>query len=212
MKKQVIWELGGGDGRVGLHLAEAEIGVVSIEPLYDGCAKVAKMGLPVFSGVLHDLNLPNSSLSAVGFFDVLEHIEDDREFLKYLHSKLACSGNIFLTVPAHKWLFSEHDVAHGHFRRYDLRGLINLIEETGFEIIRAEYLYSVLVPASIILRRIPYLLKKRRGTDFVLNYSEQVLKVSPTIEKLLTLIFRFERKTRFPFGLSIFMIAKKMDK
>lgn len=212
MNKQVIWELGGGDGRVGLQLAEAEIGVISIEPVYDGCAKVAKMGLPVFSGKLQDLNLPNYSLPAVGFFDVLEHIEDDKEFLKYVHSKLASSGLIFLTVPAHKWLFSEHDIALGHFRRYGLAKLVKLINESGFEIIRADYLFSVLVPAAILLRRIPFLLKKKRGVEFVLKNSEQVLQVSSIIDKLLKIIFRLERKTRFPFGLSIFAVAKKMEK
>lgn len=47
---EVIWEVGGGDGRVGIHLAKVGIGVISVEPLRAGCVKVAKSELPVCFG------------------------------------------------------------------------------------------------------------------------------------------------------------------
>lgn len=50
--------------------------------------------------------------------DVLEHLEDDRIILRYLNENLKDNGIAIITVPAHPWLFSEHDRVCGHYRRY----------------------------------------------------------------------------------------------
>jgi SAM-dependent methyltransferase len=51
--------------------------------------------------------------------DVLEHVEDDRELLFEVVELLPPGGHILITVPADMRLWSEHDVSHGHYRRYD---------------------------------------------------------------------------------------------
>lgn len=207
--QELIWEVGGGDGRVGLQLAEKGIGLVFVEPLYEGCAKIAKEGLPVYQGTLQDLQLPDNSLSALGLFDVLEHIEDDRAFLGYLFSKLEKQGKLFLTVPAHPWLFSQHDVALGHFRRYSSKALIQLLEESGFNVVRADFLYSVLVPVAFAWRRIPYFFIKHSGVNAELRHLERALNVPPLIGKLLSSVLKIEKKAGLPFGLSFFAVAEK---
>lgn len=209
MNQQVIWELGGGDGRVGLQIAEAGIGVISVEPLYEGCAKVAKMGLPVFSGVLSDLNLPDNSLQSVGFFDVLEHIEDDREFLKFLHSKLSTRGLIFLTVPAHKWLFSQHDLALGHFRRYDKRNLSKILNECGFEVLINVSVFQILVIPALILRRVPYVIGIRNKSEKIVVRAERMIEVPKWLDTLLSFLLKIEKMLPAPVGLSIFCVARK---
>lgn len=50
--------------------------------------------------------------------DVLEHVEDDRGLLAELVGALAPGAHVLLTVPADPALWSPHDVAFGHFRRY----------------------------------------------------------------------------------------------
>ena len=65
----------------------------------------------------------------VGLFmlmDVLEHIEDDSEFLARLLDKLPTGGKMLITVPADMSLWSEHDVLAHHHRRYDVEGLMSL--------------------------------------------------------------------------------------
>lgn len=157
------------------------------------------MNYPFVLGTLPDLELPSGTINSVGFFDVLEHIEDDQAFLEYLNSILTERGSIFLTVPAHKWLFSEHDLALGHFRRYSRRDLRKLLERCGFVIVREEHLYSALVIPAIFMRRIPYLLGKRRGNTITLRQSEDVLNISKVLDKLLSLVLTFERKFKFIF-------------
>ena len=38
-------------------------------------------------------------------------------------------GALLLTVPANRWMWSAHDVAHHHFRRYSRRGLAQLFAQ-----------------------------------------------------------------------------------
>ena len=50
--------------------------------------------------------------------DVLEHIQDDYEFLGQLLSEMEVGSHLILTVPADPSLWSSHDEALFHFRRY----------------------------------------------------------------------------------------------
>ena len=64
-----------------------------------------------------DFNLYN--INGIGLFDVLEHIENDKEFLSKLLNKLKKGARIYITVPAHNFLWSEIDRHGGHFRRHN---------------------------------------------------------------------------------------------
>lgn len=50
--------------------------------------------------------------------DVLEHIEDDVEFLSSLVAMMRPGASLLLTTPGDPRLWSPHDDAYGHFRRY----------------------------------------------------------------------------------------------
>jgi len=71
-------------------------------------------------------------------FEVLEHIEDDSGALKVWNSWLRPDGFLLISVPAHPKRWNADDEWAGHFRRYELRGLKVLLEQTGFEIVRME--------------------------------------------------------------------------
>ncbi len=50
--------------------------------------------------------------------DVIEHVEDDFHFLSSVASELVPGAHVLVTVPAHPELWSAHDVASQHWRRY----------------------------------------------------------------------------------------------
>jgi SAM-dependent methyltransferase len=75
--------------------------------------------------------------------NVLEHIENDRNTLEALYSKLKPGGRLFLYVPAYGVLFSSMDRKVGHFRRYRKGGLTQIARDAGFVIERAEYADSL---------------------------------------------------------------------
>ena len=67
-------------------------------------------------------------------FDVLEHLDDEVKALKNIHKMLNNNGFIVLTVPAHKWLWSNYDVIANHKRRYTTKDLVNLLTNNDFKV------------------------------------------------------------------------------
>ena len=208
-KVDLIWELGGGDGRMSIPLWERGKGVIAIEPHYEGCLKVAEAGIPIFEGTLKDLAIPHNSLHAVGFFDVLEHIENEKEFLKNVYEKMEVSGLVFLSVPAHSWLFAEHDVALGHYRRYSRKSLRRVFEDVGFEVVSCEFIFTFLVVPAFLIRRLPFLMGQRRDTKIVLAEAESILNLPRPLVHILGALCRVERLIKLPFGLSLFAVLRK---
>ena len=88
----------------------------------DGAARgvaAARLGRDVGSSPLPDLTgVKDEAYDMIAILDVLEHIEDDRAALKSMARRLKPGGAILIAVPAHPWLWSAHDVANHHHRRY----------------------------------------------------------------------------------------------
>jgi len=71
--------------------------------------------------------------------DVLEHLEDDEDFLKKFYGKLKPGGKLFIYVPARMELLSQFDKEIGHYRRYVYRDLRDKIKGAGFKLRRIRY-------------------------------------------------------------------------
>jgi len=122
-----ILELGCGTGH---NLAMlGEFGHVDALELDDGARAVAegRLGRSVMSAPLPELaGVPAHHYDLIGAFDVIEHIDDDAASLASIATKLKPGGKFIMTVPAHKWMWSAHDVANHHKRRYSKRALEKL--------------------------------------------------------------------------------------
>ena len=91
-----------------------------------------RLGRPVLRGAAarpHDVR--DEVYDLVALLDVLEHVPDDAGSLKAITKLLKPGGALLLTVPANKWMWSAHDVAHHHFRRYTKRELARLFSGAG---------------------------------------------------------------------------------
>ena len=84
--------------------------------------------------------------------DVLEHIEDDRDFIKEIKKILKNNGQLVLSVPAHQFLFSPADEKSGHFRRYNYRDLEKKTRGLWFEIIWCSSFTILLLPLLVFSR------------------------------------------------------------
>jgi SAM-dependent methyltransferase len=87
----------------------------------------------------------------VGMFDVLEHIEDDTMALRWVAGQLRPGGVAVLTVPAFPFLWSQHDVAARHYRRYRLDGLRALVPPE-LELLHSTYFNVLVFPAVAAVR------------------------------------------------------------
>jgi SAM-dependent methyltransferase len=67
-------------------------------------------------------------------FEVLEHVENDRDALATWRSWLRPGATLLLSVPAHKRKWTTSDIWAGHYRRYERAELFQLVSATGFAI------------------------------------------------------------------------------
>jgi SAM-dependent methyltransferase len=75
-----------------------------------------------------------SAFNIVCAFDVLEHINDDRQAIQDWTRWLAPNGKMMLSVPAHRSRWGSGDVWAGHYRRYDRSDIQELVASCGMEI------------------------------------------------------------------------------
>jgi hypothetical protein len=93
------------------------------------------------------------AFSIVTFLDVIEHVPDDFAFLERLVVGTAPGTLFILTVPALPRLWSQWDVALGHYRRYTRRSLRRLLMRLPVDVDEVSYLFPELLVASLINRR-----------------------------------------------------------
>jgi SAM-dependent methyltransferase len=86
--------------------------------------------------------LPDGRFPCILLLDVLEHVEDDLEFLTDLaRTHLDRDGNVLLSVPCWRILYGQHDRQLGHHRRYDPQTCRHLIRQAGLRIERSGGLF-----------------------------------------------------------------------
>lgn len=152
-----IVDVGGGNGFVAARLIKEGFPAIVLEPGPVGAlnAKTQRKIPEVICATLGDANLKENSLAAIGLFDVLEHIEDDRGFVAQLHRILKQDGFLYATVPAHQWLWSSSDEGSQHHRRYT-RQMLSDVLSGCFDLLYFTYFFKALIAPQFLLRSLPY--------------------------------------------------------
>jgi len=103
------------------------------------------------AGIQRTREKPQELFDVVLMMDVLEHIENDRHFLKSIvKDNLKSGGYSLVSVPAWPALFSEHDRVLHHLRRYRPHKAKQLLEGSGLHIRRSGGLFhSLMVPRAL---------------------------------------------------------------
>lgn len=163
-----------------------------------------RAGIAVQGGLLPDgVTLDDGAYDLVVLLDVLEHIPDDLGTLRFLSGKLAPGGRLLLTVPAMPWLWSAHDVAHHHQRRYTARALSRTLADGGFRLRHISHFNSALMPAIVAARAVGKITGREGGDDAM---------PPPAVNRLLQAIFAAERhlvtRLSVPFGVSLLAVAE----
>ena len=89
----------------------------------------------------------------VALLDVLEHQADDHAFLHALVAKMQPGATLLLTVPALPSLWSQWDVALGHFRRYDKATLVACTDGLPVTVHETSFLFPEMVPPGMLRKR-----------------------------------------------------------
>lgn len=139
---------------------------------------------------------------AVFVLDVLEHIEDDASAIDSLYDGMSDNGRLFVSVPAHQWLWSGHDEAHHHFRRYSMNEIACKLESAGFIVEYKSFFYSFLFPAAVAQKLLS------RSSSSSMRMPSRLINIF--LEKICDLERKiFTNGNRFLPGTSIFLVARK---
>jgi hypothetical protein len=141
--------------------------------------------------------------------DVLEHVEDDLALLSKYTENLQAGSRVLVTVPAFQFLWSGHDEFLGHYRRYRIGVIENLMRRAGLRVLHCSYFFGALFPLVTAMR----LYDRRRSKTRPAEPRSALRSVPAWLNSLLKLIHRLECMTLFRWnriaGLSIFCLAEK---
>ena len=190
--KGPIFDVGGGNGFVAKSLVDDGWDVVLVEPGSTGARNARKRGLQhVVCATTQTAGFRPGSMTAIGVFDVVEHIEDDVGFLRHLHDVLKPSGMLYLTVPAYNFLWSDADVSAGHYRRYSLRDVNLKLREAGLTQVFGTYFFRILPLGVFLFRSLPF----RMRTSNKRASPEQLDRAHGTHDSVIIRVMRNMLKT-----------------
>jgi SAM-dependent methyltransferase len=136
-------------------------------------------GLDVVQGDARDIPFSDGQFGLVVAYDVLEHITEDEQVVAEIARVVRPGGRVLIAVPADPRLWSAHDEAIGHVRRYTRPQLVALFDGPRFRIndVRS---WNVLLRPVVAMRR-----KRVEGNDLT--------AVPKAVNAGLSLIIKAER-------------------
>lgn len=196
-------EIGASGGGNSQTLRDMGWDVLVTEYIEEGVEIARQRGFTAIQADARSLPLPDASFDLLVAFDVLEHIEEDHLAAAEIFRVLKPGGTALVAVPCDMALWSKHDVATGHFRRYDRESLTKLIEVAGLTI---ETLWSW----NVLLR--PVVKMRRRYASEEQN-EHDIVAVPRLVNLGLSMIIKAERHLPVKSlpGVSLMMRARKPE-
>ncbi len=200
---QRVLEIGAGIGTIteklepGLELLIA----LEVDRFYVDRLKNKFRGRPHVRPYLSDVALADwealkaERLDTIVLSNVLEHIPDDASAVRRFRQILPPGGRVVVLVPALPQIYGAIDEAVGHFRRYTMGTLRDVLEGNGFEVEKLEWMNLVGIPGWFMNSRV----MRRRSVP------KLQLKV---YDRLAPLLARAESQVKLPVGMSLFAVAR----
>lgn len=203
-----IVDIGCGTGGMAARLGDGAV-VAALDFNPDALAFCHERGIaPLVRGDATALPFATASADVALVLDVLYHknVGEPGRVLREVHRVLAPGGVVIINVPAYQWLYSSHDIAVHTGRRFTRGEIKALLGKAGFEVIAASYWNTALFPAICAVR-----LLRRWSPPGV----SDVKPGNPEVNYLLGGVLAVERACMgflaLPFGVSIFVVAKRRD-
>lgn len=203
-KSARILEIGAGTGHNLEMLGRfGEVDACELDPVARQLAST-RLGKPVLEVALPDLSaFPADHYDLIALLDVLEHVEDDRAALTAIRGRLRPGGALLVTVPANRWMWSAHDVAHHHHRRYRRSEIVKLAGDAGYAVDMVSHFNTLLFPL-VAAARIAGKIFKRESADDSMPPA--------ALNRILTQMFKAERylvgRLPMPFGVSLIAVLR----
>ncbi len=201
-----VLDAGCGSGRTLQELQRfGRVAATELDP--DAASLAAARGdFDVRVAALPEVPWPDASFDLITCLDVIEHVEDDASALGQLRRVARPAALLLVTVPAYPLLWSRHDIANQHFRRYTRRALSSALTAAGWRLRRITSFNGLLLAPAAAVR-----LAQRGRVPHVARVSD--LELGPLwLNRLLELPLDAEASwlrggRTLPFGLSLMAVA-----
>jgi len=205
--ERIILDVGCGTGATlpGLSQYGRVIGLDSSHYALQCCRKRGHRDLMQARG--EALPIADESADVITALDLLEHIPDDAAAVREFARVLRPGGLLIVIVPACPMLWSEHDEALDHLRRYRAARLRRIVADSGLVTERLSPLITALLLPIAVLRVLQRLRPKKTGPQTALIVPPR--SVNALLTALLLLENRWLLRFNLPVGVSLMAVARK---
>jgi ubiquinone/menaquinone biosynthesis C-methylase UbiE len=161
------------------------------------------------------LPFAEGSYDVVLALDAFEHFDDDVTAMRETLRVLRPGGLLVATVPAFMSLWSPHDEAYHHKRRYRRPQLRERLQRAGYRVERISYSTATLFLPVFLLRRWRRLREGGApgrgeqatvGSDFAVPFPAPVEALAAAITATEVAL---EKRVDLPFGVSLYGVLRK---
>jgi len=181
---------------------------MDISPIALAIAR-SRIVTPLVAGDAWTLPFADGSFDLVTYLDVLEHVRHDLDCIEECRRVLRPGGYIVVSAPAMDFLWSEHDEALHHLRRYSRRALKAKLTAGGFRVVKMTYAVCTLCIPIFVVRFLTAFGKRRVEPETMIT------ELWPWVNRTLIAFHDIEnavsRAVGLPFGTGLVCIARKED-
>lgn len=158
-------------------------------------------------GDSQSLPFASNGFDIVTAFDLIEHVDRDQDLVNEVLRVLRPGGVFIATVPAHPFLWSGHDVALHHRRRYLWKQFNSLFDPGKWKRLRSTYCFTSIYPIAAAVRAARRLLPDRGDSKADTDTQSELLNRALIAwhRAEAAFISRFDS----PMGLSILTVQEK---
>ena len=207
-QSRLALDIGCGSGRNMQVLARLANSVIGLDRSSAALELAASHGQQTVRADGHSIPLADSSVDLISALDVLEHLDDDLGALGEFHRVLRPDGFLLASVPAYRFLWSEHDEALMHRRRYVASELHIKLTRAGFRILKRSYAVFFVFFPIVFYRLFRGLVPKDP-----LAPKASYVRLPAVLNRFLIVLLRLEAwmigSVNLPWGTSLVVLAQK---
>ena len=159
-------------------------------------------------GSADSLPFAAESFDLITALGLIEHVEDDAKVVEELYRVCKPGGYVLSFTSAFMFLWSHHDEANRHFRRYTAGEFRNLFESVRFEVVKISYINTFLFPPILLAR----LIQRWTGIDKRIHerdFIKMPALLNSSLSGLLGIEASLIKRVNLPFGVGLICVSRK---